>query len=177
MPYTGPPVVCEGCGASFSRPSSLRRHQARRRCPGRVRVPVNQKGSGGAQFRETTLATRVPAVRRVLQVRTIDTEPRIVANKEWSELPVPVKSKPPKQGYQMPGSAFGALSDVSPLMMDEVLLRSQYHALKAWATRLDAVIGNDRDKTGFEAALSEYNQNFERVRAKRRTIPFRRSQY
>jgi hypothetical protein len=49
---------------------------------------------------------------------------------------------------------------------DRVPLLSQYYALKALATRLDAGIGTERERAGFYAGLAEYNRNFERVRAK-----------
>jgi hypothetical protein len=53
----------------------------------------------------------------------------------------------------------------------EVILFSQYHALKALATRLDAGIGTDRDRASFEAGLREYNANLGRTERQRKALP------
>jgi hypothetical protein len=50
---------------------------------------------------------------------------------------------------------------------DETTLFSQYFALRALATRLDAGVGTDRERLSFEAGLREYNANFDRVRVQR----------
>jgi hypothetical protein len=47
----------------------------------------------------------------------------------------------------------------------DVILWSQYHALKALAIRLDAGIGTERDRAMFEAGLREYDANYDRIRA------------
>ena len=51
----------------------------------------------------------------------------------------------------------------APQATDATILWSQYHALKALATRLDAGIGTDRELVAFEAGLREYNKNFDRI--------------
>lgn len=53
---------------------------------------------------------------------------------------------------------------------DEVTLWSQYHALKALATRLDAGCGTERDRVMFEVILREYNAYYDRVRAGGRQV-------
>lgn len=67
---------------------------------------------------------------------------------------------------QRAGTAF---SIRPPKATDEVILWSQYHALKALATRLDAGIGTERERVSFEAGLREYNTNFDRIRAQRKS--------
>ncbi len=59
----------------------------------------------------------------------------------------------------------------APEALDEVTLWSQYHALKALATRLDAGIGTERERVAFEAGLREYDANFDRIRAQRKALP------
>lgn len=56
-----------------------------------------------------------------------------------------------------------------PQAKDEVILYSQYYALKALATRLDAGIGTERERVAFEAGLREYNANYDRIRAQRKS--------
>ncbi len=58
-----------------------------------------------------------------------------------------------------------------PDATDKVILWSQYHALKALATRLDAGIATERERVSFEAGLREYNANFDRIRAQRKALP------
>lgn len=50
-----------------------------------------------------------------------------------------------------------------PQATNDVILRSQFHALKALAVRLDAGIGSERERAAFEAGLREYNKNFDRI--------------
>ena len=57
-----------------------------------------------------------------------------------------------------------------PEATDAVILWSQFHALKALATRLDAGIGTEREHVAFEAGLREYNANFDRI-AQRKALP------
>jgi hypothetical protein len=52
----------------------------------------------------------------------------------------------------------------------EVVLWSQYHALKALAVRLDAGIGTERERAAFGAGLREYNANYDRITAQRKVI-------
>ena len=66
------------------------------------------------------------------------------------------------------GAAFSIRPPEAP---DQVILWSQYHALKALATRLDAGIGTERERAAFEVGLRDYNRNFERVRAQRKPLP------
>ena len=57
-----------------------------------------------------------------------------------------------------------------PEATDATILFSQYHALKALATRLDAGIGTEREREAFEAGLREYNQNFDRIAQRKRLV-------
>jgi hypothetical protein len=66
-------------------------------------------------------------------------------------------------------SASAALAIRTPDASDKVILSSQYHALKALATRLDAGIGTDRERDAFEAGLREYDANYDRIRARRKS--------
>ena len=50
-----------------------------------------------------------------------------------------------------------------PQATDAVILWSQYHALKALATRLDAGVGTERERLSFAAGLLEYNKNFDGI--------------
>jgi hypothetical protein len=83
----------------------------------------------------------------------------------WSGFPADYRN-------QLVAQRAGAVLSVrSPEATDGVILWSQYHALKALATRLDAGIGSERERVAFEAGLKEYNRNFERVRAQRKALP------
>jgi len=65
----------------------------------------------------------------------------------------------------------GAVFSIRPPdSTDRVILWSQYHALKALATRLDAGIGTERERVAFEAGLREYNANYDRIRAQRKAL-------
>lgn len=64
-----------------------------------------------------------------------------------------------------------AFSIRSPDTEDSVTLWSQYRALQAFAIRLDAGVGTERERVAFEAGLLEYNSNFERIRAQRKALP------
>jgi hypothetical protein len=68
---------------------------------------------------------------------------------------------------QRTGSAF---SIRPPEAADKVILWSQYHALKALATRLDAGIGTERERIAFEAGLRAYNANYDRI-AQTKALP------
>lgn len=50
-----------------------------------------------------------------------------------------------------------------------MILLSQYHALKALATRLDAGVATERERVAFEAGLPEYDANYDRIRAQRKS--------
>jgi len=52
---------------------------------------------------------------------------------------------------------------------DATILKSQYYALKALATRLDTGIGTERERVAFGAGLREYNANFDRI-ARRKAL-------
>lgn len=69
---------------------------------------------------------------------------------------------------QRAGAAFAIRP---PDATDAVILWSQYHALKALATRLDAGIGTERERVSFEAGLREYNTNYDRIRSQRKALP------
>ena len=61
---------------------------------------------------------------------------------------------------QRAGAAFTIRA---PQATDATILKSQYYALKALATRLDAGVGTERERVSFDAGLREYNQNFDRI--------------
>ncbi len=65
----------------------------------------------------------------------------------------------------------GASTIRPPEATDRVILWSQFHALKALATRLDAGIATERERVAFEAGLRKYDANFDRVRAQRKALP------
>ena len=74
--------------------------------------------------------------------------------------------------WVLPGAESAPLSVHPPEAMDdEVLVWSQYYALKALATRLDAGIATERERVAFEAGLREYNANYDRLRAQRKALP------
>jgi hypothetical protein len=58
----------------------------------------------------------------------------------------------------------------APEASDAALLWSQYHFLKAMATRLDAGIATERELAAFKAGLQEYNVNYDRI-AQRKALP------
>ena len=81
--------------------------------------------------------------------------------RQWNAFPAEYRGR---ILAQRAGTAFTIRPADAP---DTVILWSQYHALKALATRLDAGIGTERERISFEAGLREYNENYDRVRARR----------
>jgi hypothetical protein len=81
----------------------------------------------------------------------------------WNEFP------PEYRNRLLAARAGVAFTVRPPLASDKVILYSQYHALKALATRLDAGIGTERERIAFEAGLREYDANYDRVRAQRKS--------
>lgn len=79
--------------------------------------------------------------------------------RQWNVFPADYRNR---ILAQRAGAAFTIRA---PQATDATILLSQYHALKALATRLDAGIGSERERAGFEAGLREYNANYDRVRA------------
>jgi hypothetical protein len=49
---------------------------------------------------------------------------------------------------------------------DKVTLFEQFYFLKALAARLDAGRGTERDRAMFVAGLQQYDENYDRIRAK-----------
>ena len=77
---------------------------------------------------------------------------------------------PPEYRNRLLAARAGAAFIIRPPdVPDKVILSSQYHALKAHATRLDAGIGTDRERDAFEAGLREYDANYDRIRARRKS--------
>jgi hypothetical protein len=76
---------------------------------------------------------------------------------------------PPEYRDRLLAARAGAAFTIRPPeALDKAILYSQYHALKALATRLDAGIGTERESVAFEAGLREYDANYDRVRAQRK---------
>ena len=65
-----------------------------------------------------------------------------------------------------------ALSVRAPGASDEIVLLSQYHALKALAVLLDAGVGTERDRAMFEAGLREYNATYNRIQGVKRLTAY-----
>jgi hypothetical protein len=85
--------------------------------------------------------------------------------RQWNAFPADYRNR---LLAQRAGAAFTIRA---PQATDATILLSQYHALKALATRLDAGIGSERERAAFEAGLREYNANYDRVRTQRRALP------
>ena len=169
MPYKGPPLVCERCGQTFTRPPSLERHLAERRCPSWAIIPARSKP-------RSLRAEIVPA--KLLPERSARSEAsglvRIGTNKNARPVVMPDGDGPPSwwepqadSGWRMDlwtkfppeyrnrllaARAGAAFAIRPPGASDKVILSSQYHALKALAPRLDAGIGTKKsfrhDKPG-----------------------------
>jgi len=186
MPYKGLPLVCERCGRTFTRPPSLKRHLAEGRCPGREIVPARPRP-------RSTHAEIVPA--NFLPGRPTQSEGcalvRIGANKgavpalmpngdrppAWwepqadSEWRLDVWTRfPPEYRNRLLAVRVGAAFTIRPPeASNKAILYSQYHALKALATRLDAGIGTERERIAFEAGLKEYDVNYDHIQAQRKS--------
>lgn len=150
-----PEIVCKRCGQTFSRPSSLRRHRAERRCPSPAK----------------------PALARSQAIRgeVLDVTPRF----SWREsVPVPARAiqggtralavrKPDREGLaflqgQRRREALRRWS-MEPRIeaVSEASLREQYWILRAMASKLDRGAGSPALRQQFEAALAEYIRNGE----------------
>jgi len=81
----------------------------------------------------------------------------------WAGFPSDYKSR------LLAARAGAAFTIRSPQATDATVLWSQFYALKALATRLDAGIGTDRERVSFEIGLREYNVNYDRI-AQRKTL-------
>ncbi len=187
MPYTGPSVTCKRCGASFSRLSSLKRHRAERRCPGRggqsrAIVPARPKPIRAAK---SEIIDVVPTRSEIVPARPRPARPGpvLVASRDgppawwepqaerewrqkvWAEFPADYRDS---LLARRAGSAFTIRP---PDAAGRTILWSQYYALKALATRLDAGIATERERVSFEAGLREYDANYDRIRAERKALP------
>jgi hypothetical protein len=177
VPYKGPPVICRFCGLSFRRPASLVRHLDEGRCPRRSAaiVPAN---AGGARVEILDVTpSRSHGVRsegESAPESPPQRETRIVlaSRKATPGLLLPEKPLNQWEAFDSGGltgmEAFereGAIG--SQQASDEVTLRSQYHALKALAVRLDAGVGTERERVAFEFGLREYEANYQRIRESR----------
>ena len=206
MPYRGLPLVCERCGETFTRPPSLKRHLAERRCPGRAIVPARPKPrSLPAEVLDVSPTSRSETVAaKALPERPVRSKGRslvrIGANKmpaarvnsfwrrpagmvdgewppSWSEpqadsawrRDVWAKFSPEYRNRLLAERAGTAFTIRTPDVSDEVILWSKYHARKALATRLDAGIGTERERIAFEAGLREYDADYHRIRAHRKS--------
>ena len=187
-------VYCEKCGARVSSRAALpghyrRAHGGQARHPAAL-APANPRLIDVAPVRWEI----VPTTRPVAPVRPAPPDTRIVPARPKPKLAgILSGEKPPswwepqaEEGWrreiwagfpadyrnrlfaQRAGAAF---SIRPPEATDEVILWSQYHALKAIATRLDAGIGTERERVAFEAGLREYNANYDRIRAQRKALP------
>ena len=183
MSYEGSRLICKRCGESFSRPSSLRRHRKERRCPGR-----------GSSAIVHAKPKAVPIRRQVIEVQPIRSKTQIVpAGPKPKPVEMPSGDGPPpwwepqaeenwrrniwagfpaEYRHQLLAERAGAAFTIRPPdATDKVILWSQYHALKALATRLDAGIGTERERVAFDAGLREYDANYDRIRAQRKALP------
>lgn len=173
MPYKGPPVICRFCGCSFTRPASLVRHLDERRCarkkPSAI-IPAWERK--GVEIIETVPVSS-PDPSKVPYTLLLPKRP---VNRREPEGDENCRVKMPNQLSPYDGSGLmldegeGAFTIDVKEANDEVTLWSQYHALKALATRLDAGCGTERDRVMFEAILREYNGHYDRVRAGGRQV-------
>ncbi len=76
---------------------------------------------------------------------------------QWAAFPADYRNR---ILAQRAGAAFTIRA---PRAADATILWSQYHALKALATRLDAGIATERERGAFVAGLREYNVNYDRI--------------
>jgi DNA-directed RNA polymerase subunit RPC12/RpoP len=184
-------IVCGRCGASFSRISSLKRHRAERRCPGR-RALVPAKPSPP---RPGAIRAAQPKVLDVAPIRSEivpATRPQTSMPLGWVPgQPVPYAGMVRIGASRIPAHVLNSFWDTSrapqpalgvngrqrlvrrPGEADMVTLWEQFYFLRALAVRLDAGRGTEGDRVMFEAGLREYDTNFERVRAgrQRKVLP------
>jgi len=104
-------------------------------------------------------------------IASVPPEERI---RQETELVLAAQRREEHNGYRLPGASVSPVSAEGvmlaavrqPQATDEVVLWSQYHALKALATRLDVGIGSERERVAFEAGLREYNTNYDHIAQK-----------
>ncbi len=186
MAKAGLGLVCRRCGATFTRPGSLWRHRRERRCPGRAQAKVLDvipSRSGVVHpGRESALAWPVQAEARIIPVRRESPLAEMLAGEvpptwwepqgdlgwrrqTWASYPADYRRR------LLAERAGAAFTIRPPDASDKVILWSQYHLLKALATRLDAGIATERERAAFEAGLREYDAHYDRVRAQRKALP------
>ncbi len=137
MPYKGPPIVCEQCGQTFTRPPSLRRHLAQGRCPGRgssrpaALIPARPKAEPVRAAESKVLdvipirSEIVPAGRAQApeRLRSGDAPPpwwfpgEADRRKRWQKLTPEYRAQierdhqpKPDRGYGLPGEPIGPLA-------------------------------------------------------------------
>ncbi len=178
-------MVCKRCGASFSRPSSLRRHRAERRCPGRAAlVPARSNPAPIRAAKREALDVSpgpleiVPATRPVARPGSI-----VRVSGDVSTAPAWLPSSRARKWPGMSETQRRCLAEEhgsrpvpgtrlirTPDEADAATLWEQYHFLKALAVRLDTGRGAERDRSMFEAGLREYDANYDRI-AQRKALP------
>src|SRR5262249_54506068 len=162
-------------GQTFTRPPSLKRHLVDGRCPGRAILSANPCLPRPEPIRADVLdvtparsqSVSVPSLPSTIKKSRItfadlhdaerppsfwepqaDEEWRI---RQWNRFPADYRKR---LLAERAGTAF---TNRAPQATDAVILLSQYHALKALATRLDAGVATKRERVAFEAGLREYN--------------------
>jgi hypothetical protein len=196
MAYNGPKVICERCGATFSRPSDRRRHLAEYRCPGRLAkggrsrsvaiVPVKPRAAHREPIRAEVIDVTpirseiVHAERQALPATPVlvrsESEPEWFAREfpqDARAVPWRKRDEESREYYRQAHAGMERLRVSLPRRPDDtdsVTLWEQYHFLKALAVRLDAGRGTDRDRELFQAGLLEYNARFDRI-AQRKALP------
>ena len=188
MPYKGVPLVCKRCGQTFTRPPSLKRHLVDGRCPGRAILsakpclprpepiradvldvtPARSQSISALSLPSTIMQSRITFAPDLHDAERppsfwepqADEEWRI---RQWNRFPADYRRR---LLAERAGTAF---TIHAPRATDAVILLSQYHALKALATRLDAGVATKRERVAFEAGLREYNANYDHVRAQRKS--------
>jgi hypothetical protein len=186
-------VLCGKCGARLASRGSLaghfRRAHGRR---GKVRRPaalvsaMPNPGAHPGPIRAEVLDV-TPARAEIVPVRPLPARPaRALPDSSDSEGPPswwepqgdPEWRRTVWAGFPadyrnglLAARAGPAFTIRPPEASDRVILWSQYHVLRALATRLDAGIGTERERAAFEAGLREYSANYDRIRAERKALP------
>jgi len=187
-------IVCGRCGASFSRLSSLKRHRAERRCPGRAAlVPASPRLRRLEAIRAEVLDV-TPTRSEIVPAKLTPARPGRALVQGPIFRPDSLDGEGPPSWWEPQADPewrrtvwagfpadyrngllavrVGAAFTIRPPDGEaEVILWSQYHALKALATRLDAGIGTERERASFGAGLREYNANYDRIAAQRKALP------
>lgn len=193
MAYRGPRVVCERCGSTFSRPSDLRRHLRKGRCPGRALHLAKRKYRAvRAEIIEVRPISSeiVPAAHPVVPAWPILVSKRAIVGAAPRLAPARVHdekfaeaarletdmgrsmSMTPQLRVQIESKIRELRGQVTkPMPADSLTLFEQYHFLKALAARLDAGRGTERDRFMFEEGLREYDLNYDSIFARRKGAP------